>query len=606
MDKVLGIFQIGPVQEFISRSRKTQDFWASSFLLSYLISKAIEKVIEKGGKLIYPYTNTENLSSLLQNTCTPIIPNRFVVELDKERAFEALQEAEKSVKTEFLNIANTIKKSIKIYSIPNSTSYIDKIFQRQIERFFEIYWIIYPLDNNYANSYKKAEIIFSGRKSIRDFSQIDEPGFKCTLCGEREALSDKEKASREEIRESWSKLRKLHKYEFKEKEHLCAICTIKRLYPKYIKVCNESDIGVPSTATIAVSPFLERLIENYKKGNIEKEKIENFLRGLNEIENILDEGIEGRLLKKIRKEIDNIDILKKLNIDGTYFLKETYDNLSIDHPKIKDKAEDIKNILGEFYIKFKEPSKYFAVIQVDGDNIGEEISNLTSINEHREFSNKILNFSQEVLNVEDKFLSKVIYFGGDEGVIFAPLRDLLNIIEFIHELFFNNVSSNGKPTLSFGIAIAHYSHALQKVIEESRESLKRAKKIDGKYSLGFSLLKRSGETVVVAIKYKFDHIYTIDFMKKIKALYEKDEISKRWWKDLYDDRLSFIGRDQELLKDIFISEVKRYFLRRVDKSIDPKPILKDIENFIRIIPIYNGFDIFMGIMEIIEFIYREE
>jgi CRISPR-associated protein Cmr2 len=109
MDKVLGIFQIGPVQEFISRSRKTQDFWASSFLLSYLISKAIEKVIEKGGKLIYPYTNTENLSSLLQNTCTPIIPNRFVVELDKNKAVEALQEAEKSVKTELLNIANPIK-----------------------------------------------------------------------------------------------------------------------------------------------------------------------------------------------------------------------------------------------------------------------------------------------------------------------------------------------------------------------------------------------------------------------------------------------------------------------------------------------------------------
>lgn len=50
------ILQIGPVQEFIAQSRKMQDLWSGSYLLSYLIAKAIAAVALEVGPdaVIYP------------------------------------------------------------------------------------------------------------------------------------------------------------------------------------------------------------------------------------------------------------------------------------------------------------------------------------------------------------------------------------------------------------------------------------------------------------------------------------------------------------------------------------------------------------------------
>jgi len=50
------MMQIGPVQEFIAQSRKMQDLWSGSYLLSYLISKALAAIaLELGPEaIIYP------------------------------------------------------------------------------------------------------------------------------------------------------------------------------------------------------------------------------------------------------------------------------------------------------------------------------------------------------------------------------------------------------------------------------------------------------------------------------------------------------------------------------------------------------------------------
>ena len=42
-------FSIGPVQGFIARARKTRDFWAGSFLLSYLAGQAMAVILENKG-----------------------------------------------------------------------------------------------------------------------------------------------------------------------------------------------------------------------------------------------------------------------------------------------------------------------------------------------------------------------------------------------------------------------------------------------------------------------------------------------------------------------------------------------------------------------------
>lgn len=40
-------FMIGPVQEFISQARRTRDFWAGSFLLSWLSGVAVREALKQ-------------------------------------------------------------------------------------------------------------------------------------------------------------------------------------------------------------------------------------------------------------------------------------------------------------------------------------------------------------------------------------------------------------------------------------------------------------------------------------------------------------------------------------------------------------------------------
>jgi len=47
-------FTLGPVQGFVAEARRTRDFWAGSFLLSYLAGIAMLEVTKQHGKIIFP------------------------------------------------------------------------------------------------------------------------------------------------------------------------------------------------------------------------------------------------------------------------------------------------------------------------------------------------------------------------------------------------------------------------------------------------------------------------------------------------------------------------------------------------------------------------
>ncbi len=47
-------FTIGPVQGFVTQSRRIRDLLASSFLLSFLSGQAMVEVDRQGGRLLFP------------------------------------------------------------------------------------------------------------------------------------------------------------------------------------------------------------------------------------------------------------------------------------------------------------------------------------------------------------------------------------------------------------------------------------------------------------------------------------------------------------------------------------------------------------------------
>ncbi len=47
-------FTIGPVQGFVSQARRTRDFWAGSFILSWLAGVAIKATEVQGAEVLFP------------------------------------------------------------------------------------------------------------------------------------------------------------------------------------------------------------------------------------------------------------------------------------------------------------------------------------------------------------------------------------------------------------------------------------------------------------------------------------------------------------------------------------------------------------------------
>ena len=86
-------FTLGPVQSFVAQARRTRDYWAGSFLLSWLAGVAMKTVIAQGGRIVFPQPDAGYLAWLEgQGTGQPPrqggIPNRFKAEVGEN--FQAL------------------------------------------------------------------------------------------------------------------------------------------------------------------------------------------------------------------------------------------------------------------------------------------------------------------------------------------------------------------------------------------------------------------------------------------------------------------------------------------------------------------------------------
>ena len=57
-------FSLGPVQAFVAQARRTRDYWAGSFLLSFLSSVAMKETIAQGGTILFPVADEDYLAWL--------------------------------------------------------------------------------------------------------------------------------------------------------------------------------------------------------------------------------------------------------------------------------------------------------------------------------------------------------------------------------------------------------------------------------------------------------------------------------------------------------------------------------------------------------------
>ena len=460
----------------------------------------------------------------------PTIPNRFVAIIgstDGDEIKRLAESMDEKIREKIKNASDEILKMLGI----SLTDGQKEVLQRQLSDFPQIYWVAIPWrkgDNDlkiddlkdfftdekinkwdefhdfavkegeyppnigflYQLIYTALEKSMGVRKNLREFKQREEAGRKCSVCGERNVLfyrddgkplfiSDNLKyfyGEPEERKNSFFELdgEKITYKILGEKEGLCALCFLKRTFEIYLE--KEVDeifmaFSFPSTAEVACADFKEGAIKEAKEEFNEYVKV--FLDFTKK------EYLKVEPLPKLRFELK-----KENNLEGSWFFEE-----NLTEEKIREELgievsieglSKLKKLLKKLYEKIKKPLPYYAILYLDGDNMGKWLSGellpeiefaynsevwgeklpynfkrelqdrLIELDLEKKRAKKILtpaihsaistalrNYAIEFVRkiVEEEHLGKLIYAGGDDVLAFVNLRDLFEVMEKLRWAF---------------------------------------------------------------------------------------------------------------------------------------------------------------------------
>lgn len=343
------------------------------------------------------------------------------------------------------------------------------------------------------------------RKNLRTFKQpdVEEKGRKCSVCGERDVIFFNESENKDKFTR-FNKFvidltdKNLPKY-LTDGEGLCTICFLKRTFEIYLeevfkKEDNKSvfdNLSFPSTAEVACANWKEKVLD------IAKYEFAEYTQKLKEI---LGERFKQHLtnpVPKLKNKFENLDNLDaqffhEENISSRYFEKE----LGI---KVEEKTiNELKNLLKDICKKAGKPNSYYAIIHLDGDNMGKWLSgellpkiehsynsqiwkkpedikingNTKSFAEkleellpknggarklltpaiHASISTALRNYTLEFVRkiVEEEHLGKLVYAGGDDVLAFVNLKDLFDVMRKLRWAFSGHIKiQNGNVEENF-------------------------------------------------------------------------------------------------------------------------------------------------------------
>jgi CRISPR-associated protein Cmr2 len=434
-------FQIGPVQDFIAQARSTRDLWAGSWLLSRLARTGIEKLVSHPtAELVYPEIDTD------QDPLAASTPNLFLARItgNAETVEKLAGDIEKFIHDEWGRIAEEVHRQIANNAALEGW---DAHWNDQVKRFPVVDWIIHSCVSD-------AEVVrqlgCNEPPLPLDRPRFERPG--ACLDGLHIAMADWFFAARKNARTfaPWSG------FEI-PKDHLDGHREV--MGGKAYKI------------------FWDNLREND----------------------------EFKMLLKGKQEYGALTMIKRLMPRA--YLKE-FLRLNPWQPSfdsVQDIAEAIDAEDGE--VSSKAP-KYYAILAMDGDDMGQWVSGCKGAHGdldplmpgyHAKLSGKLASFASTVPEIVAKHRGQLVYCGGDDVFAMLPAVSALGCAEALAHAFSECLPG---ATASVGIAIGHVRSPLQETIQAARDAEKQAKRIKGKAGFCLRILKRSGESVEIAARWK--------------------------------------------------------------------------------------------------------
>lgn len=542
IDAVL-ILTFSPVQSFILEARRASDLYSGSHILVEL-AKAAAKSIEARGSLIYPAKISED------------VPNKLVARIQWAQAKQTADSAQQALLSQWEKIAKNAKAEMQGVGFQIDPVW-EEIWRRQTGKDFlwEIYWAASSLEGrSYRDAYDEAGRALDATKRSRTFIPTEEFDFKDSLSGKREALH----TAKQDAKQYWTAISgspriTASKLRPNGRERLDAIGAIKRF----------SETGgrqyFNSTSTVAASYFLKDAhpyLANYRQ------KIEKLIGGcLYKVPN--NDPVwpyDGDLL-----------FMETLKEDR---LTDSYGDIAEPRllPETRDALNDIYKRVGS------PPSPYYAIILLDGDNMGEQIKRCLDQSNpeesHKAFSQKLSCFSEHVRS--SMRAGTLIYSGGDDVMALVPLVNALPMAQQLANDFRKITEGS---TASAGIAIAHHLYPLYAALEAARQAERDAKRVQDKAAVCVYVLKRSGEQSYLRSSWTSLDGNFNDLVTRFK----EGSISSRF---AYDAICSAYALNQS--DEIFQAEIKRLLMRHRNEghpnAPDPKALAMQLRTWAQSMP----------------------
>jgi CRISPR-associated protein Cmr2 len=527
---------IGPVQEFVAAARRTRDLCLGSRLLSEIskaAARAVNDVVQAGGgELIFPAAgDPADLSP-----DSPLnVANVILAELrgpDPAKVARAAREA--------ANAHWRRKFADPVFHDNRSVIRAD-IWAGQVDDVIEFYSAWVPLGDNYRDARRRLRRLLTGRKNCRDFlpakGRAGVP--KSSLDGLRESvLKDPES-------EPWpAHVRR--RLRLKEGEQLDVLGLVKRTA--------EGHQPYPSAARVAADPWLLGLTAAYG---------DSVLGPLCEACQALGPEVMHRLDTSAKQGHPHYNAFP---YEGTAVFRsrhhELWEESREEHESLDEsrkKFRPLEAALGELESQAsalgmtREPSPCLAVLVADGDRMGDALSRLESVEEHRQFSRQLSRFAGDARTIVREQRGVLVYSGGDDVLAFVPLDTCLTCARTLYEKFGQLMESWTQRTrtslaLSVGLAIGHFLENMEDLLDYGRAAEKHAKQprpscidpADGRQEprdgLAVHLLKRGGGPIEVRANW-----------------------SKNWWEGM-DQRLQTLA---QWINDRALSGRAAYDLRKI-------------------------------------------
>lgn len=417
------LVSFGPVQGFIGTARRTADLWAGSFILSWLASRAILPLAQAFGPdaVLFPALWRQPLlDQWLQKEPFQLripgaresgreasLPNRFLAVVPQDKAKESADKCVAALHGAWKKLGRNACQEFAKYT----TDDIAALFDRQIPAHLEAYWAAFPWPSDlnrckdilearlgslpsiskidldgvreyrpnagglYGAAYRAVDLSLGGAKACRVFESDEEPGLKCSLCGQREVIHPFNRPSMKDCKDWWKHLPDSQGLRIKKGEALCAVCLVKRLGSEILRDELNSVHGVPSTSEIAAASFKLAVLQPKAFSHLKKE-IQKLVEAAQEAQ-CLDAWTVSKVWRATTMLPDAEDqaLAKSFaRIDGECFWATTEPEQELEEIRVSpEMAEAARNLVREAErepLNIAPPFQYLALLRMDGDDMG--------------------------------------------------------------------------------------------------------------------------------------------------------------------------------------------------------------------------------------------